>query len=90
MRLLAKYESEHFRSGGNALVFICICPANNASSITTIETTVPAFTEATVTFGTVALGLCPTPEHVFAYPAIHPFTFVNKMLVAFGSVVSFS
>jgi len=50
---------------------------------------VPSFTEAPVTFGTVALRLCPAPENVFAYPAIYPFALINKILAAFARLAGF-
>ena len=49
----------------------------------------PSFTEAPLTFGTIALRLCPASENVFAYPAIYPFALVNKILAAFASLAGF-
>jgi hypothetical protein len=43
----------------------------------------PSFTEATVTFGTIPLGLHSAPEHVFAYPAIRPLTLFYTTLIGF-------
>ena len=45
---------------------ILICPADNTSSVATIETSMPAFTEAAMTLCARTLGLDATSEYVFA------------------------
>jgi hypothetical protein len=50
---------------------------------------VPSFTKASAAFGTGAFRLGPTPEHVFAYPAIDPFTLVDQVSAGFAHLASF-
>jgi hypothetical protein len=43
----------------------------------------PSFTETTMTFGTIPLGLHSAPEYVCAYPAIRPLTLFCTALIGF-------
>src|SRR5215211_7070434 len=48
-----------------------------------VKAPMPSFTEATVTLGTIPLGLCSAPEHIFANPAIRPLTLFYTVLIGF-------
>lgn len=61
---------------------ILACPADKAGSIASVETSMPAFTEAPMTFRAGPLRLRPAPEDFLAYPAIDPFALFNKILAA--------
>ena len=65
---------------------ILVCPADNTSSVATIETSMPPFTEATTTLCARALGLDPTAEYVLAHPAIYPFTLFNQAFSTSGTL----
>jgi hypothetical protein len=58
--------------------------ADQASSLTKCEITMPSLAEATVADGTETHGLCPAPEYAFAYPAVCPFILFDKVLTDIG------